>query len=195
MVPTSPRGSGAEASLQSPEDTDDPVQQALHVNLREPQKVATACEPDVPTVAVLPINSSSLEGKTTVMVRNVPAKFMQQKLMREINAAGFLGKYDFLYLPMHPGGRGNRGFAFINFTTPESAEAFKLAFGGSRFRHFSNSQPWPSFLQTCKALKKMLNTTLECFGVPPLRAAGSTSQPCATLFQAPATTFERRFRQ
>merc|ERR1712008_47900 len=54
---------------------------------------------------------------------------------------GFLGKYDFIYLPMHPGGRGNRGFGFINFTTAEAAEAFKLAFSGNRFRHFNNSQP------------------------------------------------------
>jgi len=128
LVLTTPTGSvqNQEASVASSEGTDGPDQQALSVNLSEP--------------LVLPANTS-LEGKTTVMVRNIPAKFAQQKLMREINAAGFLGKYDFLYLPMHPGGRGNRGFAFINFLSTEVAEAFKLAFGGSRFRHFNNSAP------------------------------------------------------
>jgi len=102
--------------------------QALHVNLAGPQKV-------VPP-------SPNLEGKTTVMLRNVPAKLVQQRFMKEINAAGFLGKYDFMYLPMGSGGRrGNRGFAFVNFTMPEAAEEFKEAFHGSQFRDFNDGEP------------------------------------------------------
>ena len=58
--------------------------------------------------------------------------------MQEINAAGFLGKYDFLYLPMR--GHRNRGLAFINFISTGAAEEFKLAFGGRRFRHFNKSK-------------------------------------------------------
>ena len=97
------------ASLQPAEDTVAFDQQVSNLNLSGPQKVLTA--------------KSSLEGKTTVMVSNVPTKFVQQKLMREINTAGFLGKYDFFHLPMRQGGRCNHGFAYINFTLAETAEA------------------------------------------------------------------------
>jgi len=116
------------ASLQPAEDTVAFDQQVSNLNLSKPLKL-------------LPANSS-LEGKTTVMVLNVPTTLVQQKLMKRINAAGFLGKYDFFYLPMHPEGGGNQGFAFLNFKTAEAAEAFKLAFDGSRFKkHVNNSQP------------------------------------------------------
>jgi hypothetical protein len=128
-VLTPPCGSmqRSKALLQSTEDTHDPDHLALNLHIGEPQKVFSA--------------NLSLEGKTTVMVSNVPANFVQQELMREINTAGFSGMYDFLYLPMHPKGCGNHSSAFINFTTPEAAEAFKLAFGGSRLGHFNSSQP------------------------------------------------------
>ena len=39
-----------------------------------------------------------MSGNTTVMVRHIPGKCTQQKLMREINTAGFLGKFDFINL-------------------------------------------------------------------------------------------------
>lgn len=75
-----------------------------------------------------------LFGKTTVMLRHIPVKLTQRKLMREINSAGFLGRYDFIYLPMDQRSRANRGFAFCNFETPETAMLFFEVFHGKKFR-------------------------------------------------------------
>eukprot|EP00913_Durusdinium_trenchii_P023822 g22372.t1 len=58
------------------------------------------------------------------MLKNVPAKYTQRKLMRELLGAGFQGKLDFIYLPMDPRSRNARGFAFCNFSTPAAADEF-----------------------------------------------------------------------
>ena len=84
------------------------------------------------------------------MVKNVPVKCGQRRLLRQFLAAGFQGKLDpsihvpfcsqhlpthpqclisvrredFIYLPMDPRSRSSRGFAFVNLTTVESAHRF-----------------------------------------------------------------------
>lgn len=82
-----------------------------------------------------------LSGLHAVMVRHIPSRYNQQKLMREINAYGFLGKYDFFYLLMQPKSRLNRGFAFINFNTAQDAEEFYGRFHDQRLRNFHMDQP------------------------------------------------------
>lgn len=68
--------------------------------------------------------SFAATGRTTAMLKNVPAKYTQRKLMRELLGAGFQGKLDFIYLPMDPRSRNARGFAFCNFSTPAAADEF-----------------------------------------------------------------------
>jgi len=82
-----------------------------------------------------------LNGLLTVMVRHIPSRYTQHKFMREINARGFLGKYDLFYLLMQPKSRLNRGFAFINFNTAQDAEEFYRAFHDQRLRHFHIERP------------------------------------------------------
>ena len=36
------------------------------------------------------------------MIKNVPPKYSQRKLLRELLSAGFQGKIDFIYLPLDP---------------------------------------------------------------------------------------------
>lgn len=72
--------------------------------------------------------AATLSGRTTVMLKNVPLKYTQRKLLRELLAAGFQGKMDFIYLPLDPRTRSSRGFAFCNFSNPQAAERFYSCF-------------------------------------------------------------------
>lgn len=60
--------------------------------------------------------------------------------MREINSAGFLGRYDFFYLPMDPRSHANRGFAFVNFVTSEIAADFYRMFHSQQLKHFNSER-------------------------------------------------------
>lgn len=85
----------------------------------------------------MPNPSAAWAGKTTAMMRNLPNKYTQSMLLEELNSAGFLGCFDFMYLPIDPETRANRGYAFINFSTPAYAWMFKLSFEGKKTSCFS----------------------------------------------------------
>ncbi|CAK0824975.1 unnamed protein product [Prorocentrum cordatum] len=76
----------------------------------------------------------------TVMMRNLPNKFSQQMLLEEINLAGFAGTYDFLYLPIDPDTKANRGYAFINFVGPAQSWMFRSYFEGRRIGNFNSGK-------------------------------------------------------
>eukprot|EP00931_Biecheleriopsis_adriatica_P118161 TRINITY_DN93618_c0_g1_i1.p1 TRINITY_DN93618_c0_g1~~TRINITY_DN93618_c0_g1_i1.p1 ORF type:complete len:465 (+),score=121.63 TRINITY_DN93618_c0_g1_i1:100-1494(+) len=90
----------------------------------------------------LALDGGGLNGKTTVMMQHVPTRYTQRKLMSEINL-NFLGYYDFFYLPSDPRTHMNRGFAFINLTSPEIAELFYQTFHRKTLNHFSSSVEEP----------------------------------------------------
>lgn len=48
--------------------------------------------------------------------------------MNEINAAGFEGTFDFLYLPLDQKLGRSRGYAYIQFRTADDAERFREQF-------------------------------------------------------------------
>lgn len=73
---------------------------------------------------------------TTVMLRNIPNKYTQNSLLKEINDLGFATTYDFFYLPMDVHNRSNVGYAFINFQMPKDAERFRRVFSDHRFQRF-----------------------------------------------------------
>merc|ERR1719401_629351 len=75
---------------------------------------------------------------TTMMLRNIPNKYTQNTLLQEINDFGFLGSYDFFYLPMDVHNRSNVGYAFINFEKPDDADRFGHVFREHRFRRFKS---------------------------------------------------------
>jgi len=68
--------------------------------------------------------------RTTVMLRNMPNNYSRTMLLELLDAEGFAGQYDFLYLPMDFQSRASLGYAFINFTTSDSAESFWRVFDG-----------------------------------------------------------------
>jgi len=77
---------------------------------------------------------------TTVMMRNLPCRYSQRRLMTEINGLGFQGRYDFFFLPMDPRSRANRGFAFINFEIPAVSDVFYDVFHGKRLQLFNSDK-------------------------------------------------------
>eukprot|EP00927_Polykrikos_kofoidii_P063066 TRINITY_DN57875_c0_g1_i1.p1 TRINITY_DN57875_c0_g1~~TRINITY_DN57875_c0_g1_i1.p1 ORF type:complete len:301 (-),score=43.53 TRINITY_DN57875_c0_g1_i1:21-923(-) len=74
------------------------------------------------------------DGVTTLMVRNLPENITQKDLVAELNDSGFLGAFDFCYMPStFRTGRG-KSYAFINFISDSVARSFALTWHLSR--HF-----------------------------------------------------------
>jgi len=70
------------------------------------------------------------DGRTTVMVKNLPNAMTRDTFMELVDRLGFSGKYDFLYLPIDFECSANLGYAFINLTTPAVAVKFWKVFDG-----------------------------------------------------------------
>ncbi|PWA84362.1 RNA recognition motif 2, Nucleotide-binding alpha-beta plait domain protein [Artemisia annua] len=96
---------------------------------------------------VLPFENDT----TSVMIKNIPNKYTRKLLMQTLDNhcklendkngdKGSVSAYDFLYLPIDFHKRGNAGFAFVNFTTPEGAVRFRDAFDGQRWECFESGK-------------------------------------------------------
>jgi len=85
-----------------------------------------------------PITSKQWHNVVTVMMRNLPNKYTQRMLKAEIDAAGFDGLYDFLYLPIDRLYGANKGYAFINFVGHEHVAAFRSCFDSRPMRCFKS---------------------------------------------------------
>mmetsp|Transcript_14796 Transcript_14796/g.42012 ORF Transcript_14796/g.42012 Transcript_14796/m.42012 type:complete len:501 (+) Transcript_14796:34-1536(+) len=68
--------------------------------------------------------------RTTVVIRNLPPNYSRASLLELLDAHGFAGKYDFVYMPLEFGSGTTFGFAFVNLTGPEHAAHFKTVFDG-----------------------------------------------------------------
>ncbi|CAE8706470.1 unnamed protein product [Polarella glacialis] len=94
-----------------------------------------------------PVTASSvLKGQTTVMMKNVPNKYTQRKLLREVMSCGFQSSLDFFYLPMDPRQSrsrtsSNRGFSFVNLGSAKHAERFFNTFHGKMLRCSDPEKP------------------------------------------------------
>ena len=52
-----------------------------------------------PLFSIRPFEAEE-DGRTTLMLRNIPNKYTQHMILQEVEAAGLDHKYDFFYLPI-----------------------------------------------------------------------------------------------
>jgi len=64
------------------------------------------------------------------MLRNLPNNYTRSMLLKLLDAEGFIGQYDFVYLPMDFKTHASLGYAFVNLVSPEQAAAFWTTFEG-----------------------------------------------------------------
>ena len=57
------------------------------------------------------------DGRTTIMIKNIPNKYTQKMLLEKIDKL-HAHRYDFFYLPIDLKNNCNVGYAFINFVHP-----------------------------------------------------------------------------
>ena len=74
------------------------------------------------------------------MLRNLPNKYTQVMLLEELLQSGFIGTFDFLYLPIDPETNANRGYAFINFIDPSYANMLGMAYQGRKMSRFNSDK-------------------------------------------------------
>ena len=78
------------------------------------------------------------EKRTTVMIRNVPIKYTDKVLESELQQ--FKGKYNCLYMPFDFENGGNKGYAFLNLTSPYHVLLFYEVFYNKCWMYFESKK-------------------------------------------------------
>lgn len=88
-------------------------------------------------------DDEGMHALTTLMIRNIPVKFLQADMLKLIDR-NYFGKYDYFYLPMDLKTQCSVGFAFINMLHPLYILDFFLEFNQIR---------WSEHVQQCNSTK------------------------------------------
>lgn len=110
------------------------------------------------------INPTSIilgyDKRTTVIIRNIPKKYMPLNLLSELMSIEVLnGKFNFFYLPYNAEKGVNFGFAIINFISAFDVVLFHEMFNKKLFKKFISPIPNGNTLQIffIKCKKMFLN--------------------------------------
>lgn len=103
-------------------------------------------------------------GAVTLLVRNIPARFTQERLLEEWPSDGTI---DFLYRPCRED-TGVLGHAFLNFTSNAAAAAFQLKWHGHFFRNHGKGKALDivgsitqGYTKNLKEALRKINTHIE----------------------------------
>lgn len=69
---------------------------------------------------------------TTVIMRNLPCSFLRDDLIAQLDASGFAGLYNLVYMPIDFKTEMGMGYAFVNLISADVLQRFSLAFEGFR---------------------------------------------------------------
>eukprot|EP00928_Gymnodinium_smaydae_P054918 TRINITY_DN38600_c0_g1_i1.p1 TRINITY_DN38600_c0_g1~~TRINITY_DN38600_c0_g1_i1.p1 ORF type:complete len:387 (+),score=59.29 TRINITY_DN38600_c0_g1_i1:83-1243(+) len=79
------------------------------------------------------------QGKSSVMLKNIPYNCTYHALREELEKAGFARDFDYIYMPVDARSSSSRGYAFINFSSDEAAYRFKMHFNLRKWNPLSTS--------------------------------------------------------
>ncbi|VVA94412.1 unnamed protein product [Arabis nemorensis] len=100
-------------------------------------------------------SSGCRDGRTTVMIKNIPNKYSQklllnlldshcndcnQKIIDEGNNNTPMSSYDFVYLPIDFSNKCNVGYGFVNMTSPEAVWRLYKAFHNQQWGVFKSTK-------------------------------------------------------
>jgi RNA recognition motif-containing protein len=87
--------------------------------------------PMVPAQGVAPAQAAvEQDGRTTLMLRNLPKSYTRSQLLRILDDEGFRGSYCFIYVPTDFKSFSGFGYAFVAFHQHEDAVRAKQHFQG-----------------------------------------------------------------
>jgi len=104
----------------------------------EKDDMASGKEDALPRQTAPPLSPSTLaaqlsvQGVTTLMIRNLPYSVTQKRLIEELTATGFTGLFDFCYMPSLFGSGVGKGYAFVNLISTDAVGHFVNTWHGSR---------------------------------------------------------------
>lgn len=133
---------------------------------------APMCFPNSEALTANEVLEDGSDQRTTVMFRNLPKSYTRTPFLEVIDAEGFTGTYEFVYLPTDFESCGNSGYAFISFTTHDEATRAKTHFHGfSQWSPASSCKPcdvaWSGPVQGLEAhMKKYQNSPVMHDSVP-----------------------------
>lgn len=73
---------------------------------------------------------SDPDMRTTMVLKNLPTCYTREMLLGLFDNHGFVGTYDFIFLPMDFKSSENLGYAYVNFVGPLAAAQFSDYFNG-----------------------------------------------------------------
>jgi len=108
--------------------------------------------------------NSDLDSQTTLMVRNLTPDLTQPEFLQHLIDGGYRGLFDFIYMPMNRGrgnrglfdnlqGRGNFGYAFVNFGSHTIAAQVMARLQDSEKGDPLCSLEWTAVWSTCQGFE------------------------------------------
>eukprot|EP00928_Gymnodinium_smaydae_P018930 TRINITY_DN17213_c0_g1_i1.p1 TRINITY_DN17213_c0_g1~~TRINITY_DN17213_c0_g1_i1.p1 ORF type:complete len:281 (+),score=53.40 TRINITY_DN17213_c0_g1_i1:72-914(+) len=95
-----------------------------------------------------------LDGATTVAVQNLRSKCSQSDFMLFVHQVGFVGKYDFLYVPTCWTTGKTKGNAFVNFTSADAAVEFGVICKSQQIKFCRAAVQGFEALMSCAMVRK-----------------------------------------